>query len=161
MVVYVTITGILIYLNKHREELRVSANLSYLALMGVFGLAVFIFFIVTEWKIFSKADKPGWAALIPFYNIYVRSDIAFGNSSYFIVFMVLGVISFIGRISEIGSLRLLAGLAALVLYIIYCVKISKAFGKSGGFAVGLVLLPFIFFPILGFGDDKYIGPQKN
>ncbi len=116
--------------------------------------------MVTNWKIFSKAGKPGWAALIPFYNTYIMSDIAFGNANYFIAIMALYVIIFIGRITGIGILSSLVSLASLALYIIYCIKISKAFGKSGGFTVGLVLLPLIFFPMLGFGSAEYIGPQK-
>ncbi len=125
----------------------------------VFLLVVCILLIVTNWKIFSKAGKPGWASLIPFYNIYIMSDIAFGNLSYFIAIMISWVVSFLGGFLEISILSGLAGLASFVLYIIYCVKISKAFGKSGGFAVGLVLLPLIFFPILGLGSAEYIGPQ--
>ncbi len=137
---------------------------SFLAVFGilivVFALAVCILFIATNWKIFSKAGKPGWGALIPFYNTYIMSDIAFGNLSYFIAVMVSWGVSLTGGFSGSSILTNIAGLASLVLYVIYCVKISKAFGKSGGFAVGLVLLPFIFFPILGFGSAEYIGPQK-
>ncbi|WP_313154214.1 DUF5684 domain-containing protein [Lacrimispora sp.] len=138
------------------------------AFLAGFGIFLFVFLlvacillIVTNWKIFSKAGKPGWASLIPFYNIYIMSDIAFGNLSYFIAIMISWVVSFLGGFLEISILSSLAGLASFVLYIIYCVKISKAFGKSGGFAVGLVLLPLIFFPILGLGSAEYIGPQQK
>jgi magnesium-transporting ATPase (P-type) len=148
------------------EELSVNNDL-YAFLAG-FGIFLFVFLlvacillIVTNWKIFSKAGKPGWASLIPFYNIYIMSDIAFGNLSYFIAIMISWVVSFLGGFLEISILSSLAGLASFVLYIIYCVKISKAFGKSGGFAVGLVLLPLIFFPILGLGSAEYIGPQQK
>ena len=148
------------------EELSVNSDLyAFLAVFGifllVFVLAVCIFFIVTNWKIFSKAGKPGWAAFIPFYNTYIMSDIAFGNLSYFIAVMVSGGISFIGGFLENSILSSIAGLASIVLYIVYCAKLSKAFGKGGGFTVGLVLMPLIFFPILAFGSAEYIGPQKN
>lgn len=137
----------------------------YLAMFGIFLLVIVIaatiLLLVTNWKIFSKAGKPGWGALIPFYNMYVMSDIAFGNASYFIGVMVLWLLSVFGRIFEIGFLRGFSGLGSLVLYVIYCIKISKAFGKSGGFTVGLVLLPLIFFPILAFGSAEYIGPQTS
>ncbi|WP_124067398.1 DUF5684 domain-containing protein [Clostridium sp. E02] len=125
----------------------------------IFVLAFFIFLLVTNWRIFSKAGKPGWAILVPFYNAYIMSEIAFGNANYFIAVMFLWVIGSIGR--GIGILSTLVRLASVVLCIIYCFKISKAFGKSGGFAVGLVLLPLIFFPILAFGNVEYIGPQKK
>ncbi|RFZ77565.1 hypothetical protein DS742_17780 [Lacrimispora amygdalina] len=136
-------------------------------ILFIIVLAVLIFLLITNWRIFSKAGKPGWAALVPFYNAYIMSDIAFGNANYFIAIMFLWVMVFIGRITEIGILRSLVSSLSLVLYIIYyilyiiyCTKISKAFGKSSGFTVGLVLLPLIFFPILGFGSAEYIGPQK-
>ena len=43
--------------------------------------------------------------------------------------------------------------------IIVMIEISKAFGKTGGFAVGLILLPIVFWPILGFGKSKYVGVE--
>jgi len=113
------------------EELSVNNDL-YAFLAG-FGIFLFVFLlvacillIVTNWKIFSKAGKPGWASLIPFYNIYIMSDIAFGNLSYFIAIMISWVVSFLGGFLEISILSSLAGLASFVLYIIYCFKISKA-----------------------------------
>ncbi|MGC6177472.1 DUF5684 domain-containing protein [Lacrimispora sp. 38-1] len=124
------------------------------------GLAIGILLLAAEWKIFSKAGRPGWAALIPIYNIYVRSNVVFGNLGYFIAFLVIAVINFIGRTSEVGGLNSLGALCTFILHIVYCINISKAFGKSGGFTVGLILLPVIFFPILAFGSDEYIGPQK-
>ena len=127
----------------------------------LFVLAFFIFLFVTNWGIFSKAGKPGWAILVPFYNAYIMSEIAFGNANYFIAVMFLWVIAYIGRVTGMEIISTLVRLASLVLCIIYCFKISKAFGKSGGFAVGLVLLPLIFFPILAFGNVEYIGPQKK
>jgi len=146
------------------EEL--SMNNDLIAVLAGFGIFLFIFLlvvcillIVSNWKIFSKAGKPGWASLIPFYNIYIMSDIAFENMNYFIAVMVSWVVSFLGGFLDISILSSLAGLASFVIYIIYCVKLSKAFGRSGGFAVGLVLLPLIFFPILGLGSAEYAGPQ--
>ena len=146
------------------EELSVNNEL-YAVLAG-FGIFIFVFLLVvcilllvSNWKIFSKAGKPGWASLIPFYNIYIMSDIAFGNLTYFIAVLITGGVSFFGGFLDISILSSLAGLASFVIYIIYCVKLSKAFGRSGGFAVGLVLLPLIFFPILGLGSAEYVGPQ--
>lgn len=141
-------------------------NNDLFAVLAGFGIFLFIFFlvvcillIVSNWKIFSKAGKPGWASLIPFYNIYIMSDIAFGNINYFIAVLLAWVVSFLGGFLDISILSSLAGLASFVIYIIYCVKLSKAFGRSGGFAVGLVLMPLIFFPILGLGSAEYVGPQ--
>lgn len=129
------------------------------AFVFVLVIAIGILLIVANWKIFTKAGQPGWATLIPFYNVYVMSQIAFGSAMYFIALIVVWVVSFIGNISGIDFISSLASLAQLVLYIIYCAKISKAFQKSVGFTVGLVVLPVIFFPILGFDSSRYIGPQ--
>lgn len=129
-------------------------------LLATIVIAISIYQIVGTWKIFSKAGKPGWASIIPIYNIYMKSNIVFGNSSFFIATMVLWVAALIGRFLEIGGLSTLAELASFALYIVYNIKLAKAFEKSGGFAVGLVLLPPIFISILGFDDSKYIGPQK-
>lgn len=130
-------------------------------LLILFILVIAIVLIVANWQIFSKADKPGWGSLIPIYNLYIMSDIAFGNKNYFIANLILIVVSYIGGALEISFLSSLASLITFVLYIIYSVKLSKAFGKGGGFSVGMVLLPFIFLPILGFGSAKYIGPQSK
>lgn len=135
------------------------ATLSLVFLFAV--LVISVICIVANWKIFSKAGKPGWAVLIPIYNIYVMSDIIFGNITYFVTVLIVWVVSMVGSFSGIGVLSGLAWLASIVVYIVYCVKLSNAFGKSGGFAVGLVVLPVIFFPILGFGSSEYIGPGKQ
>lgn len=130
------------------------------AFVFILVIAIGILLIVANWKIFTKAGQPGWATLIPFYNVYVMSQIAFGSAVYFIALIIAWVVSFIGNISGIDFISSLASLAQLVLYIIYCAKISKAFQKSVGFTVGLVILPVIFFPILGFDSSRYIGPQS-
>ena len=99
---------------------------------------VMILVIVALWKIFEKAGKPGWAAIIPIYNIIVLLEIV-GKPLWWII---LFLIPFVNIIFGIWVTNLL----------------SKSFGKNEGFTVGLILLPFIFYPILGFGSAKYEGP---
>jgi hypothetical protein len=53
---------------------------------------------------------------------------------------------------------MLIPLVNIVMYIILGIGVAKAFGKDDGFGIGLGLLGFIFYPILGFGDAVYIGP---
>ncbi|MBQ3662598.1 MAG: hypothetical protein II914_00545 [Clostridia bacterium] len=97
--------------------------------------------IIAMWKIFTKAGEPGWAAIIPFYNVYTLFKITWGNGWKFLL--------------------LLIPIANIVIMIITEVKLAKAFGKSNGFAVGLVLLSTIFMLILAFGSSEYKGvPQK-
>ena len=103
------------------------------------GLAICILGILAMAKIVKKAGKPGWAAIVPFYNLYVLFEIAWGKGLLFLLTLI--------------------PLANLVVMIILWVKLAKAFGKGGGFAVGLVFLNLIFTCILGFGKAKYVGPK--
>lgn len=94
--------------------------------------------IVSQWKIYSKAGKPGWACLIPIYNIIVLLEII-GKPWWWLFLFLIPIVNIVFAIWTINLL-------------------SKSFGKSEGFTIGLILLPFIFFPILGLGDAKYNGP---
>ncbi|HXP86168.1 MAG TPA: DUF5684 domain-containing protein [Bryobacteraceae bacterium] len=101
-------------------------------------LLVAVFMIAAGWKVFVKAGQPGWAVIIPIYNIVVILKIV-GRPLWWIVLMVIPLVN-------------------LAIAIIVNIDFAKSFGKSAGFGVGLALLGFIFFPILGFGDARYIGP---
>jgi hypothetical protein len=105
---------------------------------GLVGLAIGIIVIVAMWKIFVKAGQPGWASIIPIYNAYILCKIV-GKPGWWVILLFIPVVNFI-----IG--------------IILMVGLAKSFGKGTGFAIGLILLGFIFFPILGFGDETYRGP---
>jgi len=97
-----------------------------------------IFLIVAQWIVYQKAGKPGWACIIPFYNFIVLLEIV-GKPWWWLLLMLIPVVN-------------------IVLVIIVYHNLSLSFGKTAGFTVGLVLLSFIFFPILAFGDAKYLGP---
>lgn len=99
--------------------------------------AVLILMIAGMWKVFSKAGQPGWAAIIPIYNLYVMCKVA-GRPGWWVILMLIPLVNFI-------------------IIIILLIDIAKRFGKGGGFAVGLIFLPFIFWPILGFGSAQYQG----
>ena len=109
--------------------------------MTILSLALAVLGIVAMWKIFEKAGKPGWAAIIPFYNIYVLFEITWGNGWKF--------------------LFLLIPIANIVFAIITMVKLAKAFGKGGGFAVGLIFLSIIFYCILAFDQSQYLGVPES
>ena len=91
--------------------------------------------IAAMWKVFTKAGKPGWAAIVPIYNIIVLLQIA-GKPVWWIILFFIPIVS-------------------LIIAILTYVALAERFGKGGGFAVGLVLLGPIFFPILGFGSAQY------
>jgi hypothetical protein len=105
---------------------------------GIFMLAIFVFFAVCGWRIFTKAGKPGWAAFIPIYNILIYLEII-GKPWWWLLLFLIPVVSFI---ISIWAANLLA----------------KSFGHNEGFTVGLVLLPIIFIPVLAFGNSSYQGP---
>jgi len=104
-------------------------------------LAVIILVIAGMWKAFEKAGQPGWACLIPIYNFYIMIKIG-GKPGWWLVLMLIPVVN--------------------IVYYVWTVNmISKSFGKDEGFTVGLLLLGIVFWPILGFGDAKYIGPYGD
>lgn len=107
-------------------------------LSTIIVLAVFLLFFAAQWKIYEKANKPGWACLIPIYGFIVLMQII-GKPWWWLFLILVPVVNFIFLIWMSNLL-------------------SKSFGKSEGFTVGLVLLPFVFYPILGFGDAEYVGP---
>jgi hypothetical protein len=86
--------------------------------------------------VFPKANRPAWAALIPLYNIYV---------------LVVGV----ARLNVFWFVLVLLPVVQIVAAILVNVEVAKRFGKSEAFGLGLALLGFIFYPILGFGSDQY------
>jgi len=103
----------------------------------VVSLAIAILGVVAMWKIFEKAGKPGWHSIIPFLDIYDLVEIAGYNGWLFLLMFI--------------------PIANLVLIIMVQVGLAKQFGKSTGFAIGLILLSLIFECILAFGDSKYQG----
>jgi hypothetical protein len=104
----------------------------------VIWLAVVIVVVAGLWKVFEKAGQPGWAAIIPFYNIYVLTQIA-GREILWFILCLIPIVNIIASI-------------------IISIDVARKFGKGTGFGIGLAFLPFIFYPILGFGDAQY-NPQ--
>jgi len=101
----------------------------------IIQLAIIIFIIAAMWKVFTKAGKPGWAILIPFYNLYILLKIA-GKPGWWLILLFIPIIN-------------------IIIAIIAAIGIAANFGKGVGFAIGLILLPFIFYPILAFGSAEY------
>lgn len=114
-----------------------AAMLGYLAVL----LVVYILVVIAMWKVFTKAGKPGWASLIPVYNMVVMYQIV-GLNPWLLLLYLIPFVNWI---------------AALVLSIMLNIKLAKVFGKGTGFAIGLIFLNPIFLLILGFGDAKYVG----
>ncbi len=103
-------------------------------------LALFIAVIAGFWKTFEKAGKPGWASIVPIYNIIVLTEIS-GKPMWYVILFFIPCVNFVASI-------------------LVNIGVAKAFGKGDGFGIGLALLPFVFFPILGFGDAQYVGSNS-
>ena len=109
--------------------------------IGSFEIALIVLLIVAFWKVFEKAGQPGWAAIIPIYNAYILCKIG-GKPGWWVILLCIPLVN--------------------VIFAIWLTNmISKSFGKDEGFTVGLVLLGIVFYPILAFGDAKYIGPYGD
>ena len=115
---------------------------------GVFGAVSTLIAVVVAlvtlagmWKAFQRAGQPGWAAIIPIYNLYVMLKIG-GNAWWWLL-----IILFVPIVNLYGMYKMFAG-------------VSRAFGHGVGFALGLWFLNFIFWPLLGFGDDEYRGTPQ-
>ena len=87
------------------------------------------------WRVFAKAGQAGFLAVIPVYNMVVLARIA-GRPGIYGVGTLIPILNLFAW----GSI---------------CMGIADRFGKSTGYAAGLFVLSFIFFPMLGFGDAEY------
>ena len=107
--------------------------------LGVFFMGIIILMIIAQWKVYEKANQPGWAVLIPIYSTLVFLQIV-GKPWWWIFLMLIPYVNLI--------------------FIIWATNmLSKSFGKEEAFTVGLVLLPYVFYPIIAFSKDiNYLGP---
>ena len=120
------------------------ALMDVMATFSIFILIFVVLTVVANWKMFTKAGKPGWAAIVPVYNSVVLYQIA-GLNPWLLLLYIIPFVNYI---------------AIFVLSIMLAIKLAKAFGKGSGFAVGIFFLQPIFTLILGFGDAKYEGPVE-
>jgi ABC-type sulfate transport system permease subunit len=104
-------------------------------------LVIAVVIIAAMWKVFQKAGKPGWAAIVPIYNTVVMLDIV-KRPLWWILLLLIPFVN-------------------IIFSIILMNDIAKAFGKGIGFTLGLIFLPFIFWPILGFGNAQYQGAVSD
>ena len=129
-------------MNDYYDYYSYSSPPAYNPVFTIISLVLCVFVLVCMWIIFRKAGKPGWAAIVPFYNLYVLFEITWGSGMRFLL--------------------LLIPIYNIILSIQTQVRLAKAFGKSGGFAAGLIFLPYIFIPLLAFGGTAYQGvPVKT
>jgi len=114
------------------------------ALIGAMIIPIIIIWVVmviSHWKIYEKAGKPGWAAIIPIYNFIVLLEIV-GKPVWWIILLLVPCVN-------------------IVIIVWVTNLLSKSFGQSEGFTVGLLLLGIVFYPMLGFGNYQYLGPSAK
>lgn len=120
-------------------ETTTTVDSSALVVPSIVGGLIGLLVIVAMWKVFTKAGKPGWAAIIPIYNLYVLLKIA-GRPGWWLILFFIPFVNII---------------MAFVLY----VDVAKSFGKGAAFGILLLgFFSFIGFPVLGFGNATYHGP---
>lgn len=110
-----------------------NAQVPVLQLLIMGGIAVFL--IASLWKVFTKAGHPGWACLVPIYNVIVLLKIA-NKPAWWLILMFVPI-------------------ANLIVGILVAISVAKSFGKGAGFGLGLAMLPVVFYPVLAFGDSRY------
>lgn len=133
---------------------------AYLGVVCLIGVVLAVLSIVANWKIYTKAGRPGWKCLIPICNIYVLFDMVWETKQFWIyVAILLAYYIFMGLAAGVsgifGVIALLFGIAMLVWSVRLMNHLSVCFGHGPWFTVGLVLLNTIFVMILGLGDSKY------
>lgn len=106
-----------------------------MAVLIIVYIAIIVVVIAGLWKAFEKAGAPGWAAIIPIYNLYIMTKMA-EKPAWWIVLMLIPIVN-------------------IIVLILISMPIAKKFGKSEGFGIGMAILSFIFWPILGFGDATW------
>jgi hypothetical protein len=105
------------------------------------SLFIIIIYVVANWKIYVKAGEDGWLSIIPLLNFYVLLKIVGKPGWWLLLYLIPGV--------------------NIVIIIWVTNLLSKSFGKDELFTIGLIFFGIIFYPILGFGDAKYLGPAGD
>lgn len=113
-----------------------------LIVLGIaIALAAVVFLIISWWKIYTKAGRPGWSNLIPVYGMVEFFNVAWGSGLYFLFMLIPGV--------------------NVLVAILTVQKLSESFGHGIGYTLGLFFFPYVFIPILGLGKSKHVRYQAK
>jgi hypothetical protein len=104
----------------------------------LFVLAIAVAVLAGVWKVYEKAGRQGWEGIVPIYNIYVLTQIV-GRPWWWLLLCFVPCLN-------------------IVVIVLLYMDLAKSFGKDGVYGLGLLFLGFVFFPMLGFGPDRYVGP---
>jgi len=104
-------------------------------------IAAIVAFIAGLWMVFTKAGEDGWKSIIPIWNVLILLKIV-GREWWWIILMLIPIVGFI-------------------VWIIVALDLAKSYGRGTGFGIGLIIFPYIWTIILGFGSDTYKGPAAK
>lgn len=124
----------------------------FFGIIMIVALSIAVLAIVGQWKALKKAGKNGWEAIIPVYNQITLCEVVGLWKWWPLVILVSPMLSIIPVIGSLAS-------SALSIYFLVILNVSTArsFGKSDGFAAGLVFLAPIFWLIVGGKNTQYVG----
>ena len=123
------------YYDTHAFDGVIYAVLAFMGIFFIIMFAMLIFSIVYNWIIFKKAKREGWESIIPIYNLIIKFQ--FLNIPMWMLILI-----FIPGVN-------------VAVPIVIAINMAKKFGKDIGFAIGLIFLPIIFYPILAFGSSEF------
>lgn len=107
------------------------------AIVGLIQLLVMVLVIVSLWKVFVKAGQPGWAAIIPIYNVYVWLQIV-NRPVWWLLLLLVPIVN-------------------IVVFCVLTIDLAKAFGQTMVFGICMIFFGFVCYPVLAFGDAQYTG----
>ena len=139
----------------------VAAALGVLGILLIPVLIAAILVIIAKFKMYKKAGEEGWKCLIPYYNTWTECKFVGLNTNW--VWILLGTTLISGFFEDAAIISLAASIITLYFNVLLSVSVAQSFGKDTGFGIGLLFLPFVFYPIIGFGKAEYVGarPMKD
>jgi hypothetical protein len=150
--------------------------IAFILLFSVISIAVGVATIIGEWKVFEKAGKPGWIALIPFYNNWTLFEISGVNPLFTLFSVGVLILNMFGSLFNIMgnseelfyAISILLSLGSFALSIVFMVfsvmaalNLAKCFGKSSAYGIGLFFIPIVFYLMLGFDKNANYTPIKK
>lgn len=116
-------------------------GLILIILGALIAVAAVVFYVISVWKLYTKAGRPGWAILVPFYGWIEFFNIAWGNGAVFLFMFAPGI--------------------NILVAILTVQKLSEAYGHGLGYTLGLFFFPYVFIPVLAFGKSKHMRYQAK
>ena len=130
--------------------------------LGVVMIILEVVMIIARWRIFTKANQPGWKSLIPIYSEYTDFNLSW-DGGQFIGLLTVGIIIYIMNKATLSNGKAMLGIVLdiiflvcmLIALIVKNIRLARCFDKSTGFAMLLTFIPPVGYAMLAFGDDRF------